>query len=70
MEATNTLAKTFVYEIVHPGERAAGIDAFTDVVTITIESGEPGGEPGEFAQFMRDCLADWYDGARVTLAKT
>lgn len=53
------------FQIVHPGEPFAGITGFNDEVEIIVESGDPGGEPGEFEAFMRDCLAEWYDGASV-----
>lgn len=34
------------YHIDHPGEPAAGIRPFTDLVVINVESGDPGGIPG------------------------
>ena len=40
---------------------------YTDVIDIIIDSDNPGGEPGEFADFMRAALAEWYDGASVLL---
>lgn len=52
-----------------PSELSAGLRGFTDFVTITVESGDPGGEPGEFAQHVRDSLAEWFDGARVELVQ-
>lgn len=55
-----------IYRIDMPSELAAGLEGFTDIVEITVESGDPGGEPGEFAQAMREALCEWYDGARVT----
>lgn len=60
--------KTYVYHIEHPGEYAAGIRAFTDTVTIAVDSGEPGGdEEGEYSfhEFMLQALKEWYDGAHV-----
>ncbi len=56
-----------VYEIGMPDELSAGIRGFTDEITITVESGDPGGESGEFASFMHDYLKEWYDGANVVL---
>lgn len=53
------------FEIDHAGEIGAGIHGFTDIVTIDVESGDPGGEPGEFMVFMQSALAEWYDGANV-----
>jgi hypothetical protein len=55
------------YDVYHPGERSAGINAFEDTVTIHIDSGDPGGEDDEFAEHMRQSLADWYDGAKVKI---
>lgn len=40
--------------------------AFTDTVVITVMSGFPGGEEGEFASHMQVALSEWYDGASVT----
>jgi hypothetical protein len=48
-------------------ELAAGINGFTDKVTIVVESGDPGGEPGEFQEFMVLALNEWYDTAGVGL---
>lgn len=55
------------FQIVSPDELAAGIVGFSDLITVTVESGDPGGEPGEFESFMIDCLREWYDGAKVEL---
>ena len=57
--------KTFEFSICVPGERSAGIIGFTDTIKITVESGDPGGEPGEFESFIKDCLKEWYDGGEV-----
>jgi hypothetical protein len=48
-----------------PQELSAGFCGFTDVVTIAVRSGDPGGEPGEFEQYIRSALSDWYDGANI-----
>lgn len=55
------------YNICMPSEMDAGIRGFNDEITITIDSGDPGGEEKEFEQFMLECLREWYDGARITL---
>ena len=57
--------KKFKFNIEQPGEPAAGILPFTDQVEVTVASGDPGGEPGEFEIFITECLADWFDGAKV-----
>jgi hypothetical protein len=53
------------FHIEDGGEYGAGILPFTDEVEITIVSGDPGGEPGDFQEFMRQALLEWYDGAGV-----
>jgi hypothetical protein len=55
----------FVFVINHSGEHAAGILPFSDSITIHVTSGDPGGEDGEFEDFMRNALKEWYDGAGV-----
>ena len=60
---------TIKYHIHQPAEYSAGILGFTDDIEIKIESGDPGGEDGEFAQFMLDALKDWYDGASVSIER-
>ena len=35
-------------------------------VNIEVEY-DPGGEEGEFDNYMRACLSDWFDGASVVL---
>jgi hypothetical protein len=56
-----------ILDIRHPGELGAGIRGYSDTVKITVESGSPGGEAWEFAEFMRQTVAEWFDGARVTI---
>lgn len=48
-----------------PSDPSAGINGFTDEVTISCESGDFGGEKNEFKEYMRSCLKEWYDGAKV-----
>ena len=63
------MAKHFTFEIDAPGESAAGIQPCTDEIIVTVESGDPGGDPdgAEFAQFITDVLKEWYDTTRVEL---
>lgn len=56
----------YCYEVVAPGEPGAGIRGFTDSVTVLLESGNPGGDPGDFKGHLRAALNQWYDGAKVT----
>lgn len=61
------MTTTYSFDIDKPAELAAGLNGYTDTVTVLVGSGDPGGELGEFEAYMRDCLAEWFDGARVTL---
>jgi hypothetical protein len=56
---------TFRFGVYYPGERAAGIHSFSDGVEVSLRSGDPGGEPGEFAEHIRSALEEWFDGATV-----
>jgi len=62
--------KEYTYDICQPYDSAAGIIGFNDTVTITVESGDPGGdESGEysFKEFMLQSLREWYYEAGVKL---
>lgn len=59
------MAKELKFDVYHPGEMEAGIWGYSDAVTVTVEN-DPGGEEGEFEQYMRECLAEWFNGANVT----
>ena len=50
-----------------PGEYGAGLYPFHEKITVILESGKPIGEEGEFENFIKECLEEWYDGAKVTL---
>ncbi len=54
------------YYIEHPGEMGAGLHPYTESVTVDVGH-DAGGEDGEFEEHMRACLAEWFDGAAVTL---
>ena len=56
-----------IYEIYNRGESGGGILPTNDEITIEVSSGDPGGKPDEFEEFMKQCLAEWYDGAKVTV---
>jgi hypothetical protein len=51
------------------GDRAAGLHPFTETVTVTVQSGDTGGEEGEFEMFLVNVLNQWYDGAGVGLVR-
>jgi len=59
------LALTF--DVEHPGELQAGLRAYSDTVTVTVDSGDPGGSPDEFTEEMQKFLLGWFDGAAVGL---
>jgi len=63
------MPKGYTYEVCNRGDEAAGFAGYTETVVITLDSGSPLGEPGQFAEYMRECLADWFDGATVRLAE-
>ena len=56
--------KTFKFLVVNHGEITAGIRPFTEKVEIKVET-DPGGDSSEFTEFMRDSLAEWFDGSYV-----
>lgn len=60
---------TYVFDIEVPSEYSAGIRGFTDKIVVSIESGDPGGEPGEFTQAMEQFLREWYDTQNVHLTR-
>ena len=55
-----------IFEINFPGDPSAGMHAYTEMVTILVASGQPGGEPSEFETHMREALCEWFDGATVS----
>lgn len=64
--------KTWTYKIDHPGEPAAGAMSFSDTVTISVESGDPGGDAtGEdsFQAHMMWALHQWYETAVIELVE-
>lgn len=61
-------AMVLTYDVAHNGDASAGILPYSDAVTVTVASADPGGDPREFAEYVRECLAEWFDGARVTRA--
>jgi len=53
----------YVYTVTGSGE--AEITGFTDTVTVLLESGDPGGDLGDFAEHIKLALSRWYDGANI-----
>jgi len=60
-------AKLFRIDVYFPGDLSAGMRAYSEAITIAVDSGDPRGDAGEFERHMMHALADWYDGAQVTL---
>lgn len=58
---------TAIFDVFFPGEPDAGLRSFTDIVRVTVDSQDPGGEEGEFMRSVQAFLEEWYDGATVTL---
>ena len=58
---------TITYDVIHPSELGAGLRGYEEIVTVTVDSGDPGGSPNEFAEEMQKFLAEWFDGAAVGL---
>lgn len=62
-------AKAFRFVVGHGGDKAAGFRPYSDEIVVTIASGDPGGEAGEFEEVMQEHIANWYDGATVVIEK-
>lgn len=56
---------SLMFEIDFRGEPDAGLPPYSDLVTMYCRSGDWGGSPREFEEYMRCCLKQWYDGALV-----
>lgn len=57
-------AAKFVFEVEFAGEPGAGLNPFSETVTVTVAN-DPGGQAGEFKEFIKDALREWFDGATV-----
>jgi hypothetical protein len=66
---------TLTFDVVHPGDVIQSLrcgtvtrrqeGGYSDRVTVTLDSGDPGGDPREFATFIQESLSQWFDGAAV-----
>jgi len=63
------MSKSYTFDVYSSGDAAAGLSGYTEKVTVVLDSGSPFGEPGEFEEHLRSSLADWFDGATVSLAR-
>jgi len=59
------MSKIYKFYVEFSGEPTAGLNSFTDIVSIEIDSGDPGGVDGEFDEYIRECISEWFDGAGV-----
>lgn len=60
------IPRTYRFMVDQPAELGAGLRGFTDEIFVVVDSGDPTGDEGDFADFIRQALAEWYDGAAVT----
>ena len=68
---------TLTFDVEHPGDVIQSLrcgtvtrrqeGGYSDRVTVTVDSGDPGGDPGEFETFIQESLSQWFDGAAVGL---
>lgn len=61
-------AAVYTFDITSDGDpAAAGITSYSNRVRVTIDHDPGGGPPGEdsFAEYLGECLANWFDGGRV-----
>lgn len=59
----------YIFDIEFGRDNSAGLIAFHDRITIKVDSGDPGGEEGEFESYMKVVLTEWFDVATVTFRK-
>ena len=55
------------FEIKPSQDTDAGFLFLGDTITLSVESGFPGGSPGEFEEHMIEALQDWYSGLEVRI---
>ena len=56
-------------EVRYAGDSSVGIFSFNDEITLRCESGEWGGDDGEFEDAAVQFFKDWYDTPGVTIRK-
>lgn len=61
------MGKTYIFECDAPGDMSVGISPYRDTITVTVDSGDPGGTDGEFAEHIQHALLEWIDGGSVKL---
>jgi len=55
------------FEIKPSQDTDAGFLFLGDTITLSVESGFPGGSPGEFEDHMLDSLKEWYEPYKVRI---
>jgi hypothetical protein len=74
---------TLTFDVEHPGDVIQSLrrgtvtrrqeGGYSDRVTVTVDSGDPGGDPGEpygtseFESYIYKAISEWFDGAAVGL---
>ena len=74
---------TLTFDVEHPGDVIQSLrrgtvtrrleGGYSDRVTVTVDSGDPGGypgepyEPSEFESYIYKAISEWFDGAAVGL---
>jgi len=53
--------KRLLFDVYVPGEISAGLRDHEERIIVEFGSGDPLGEPGEFAKEMTAFLREWYD---------
>ena len=63
--------KKFAYKIYFPAKMDTGLISFNDKIVISVENGILGGgrDDGEFVEFMRLALKEWFDGSFVSFVE-
>lgn len=64
-EAKRQQMRQYQYVVHCPGDMSVGLFPFNDKITVVVESGNPGGDEGEFQQDMQQFLKDWFDTPHV-----
>jgi len=60
--------KMYIFSIDIPSEDDAGIMSGNDIVTVIVDSGNPGGDKvgEEFKHHIQTALADWYESKKIS----
>lgn len=61
------MSERYGFEVEFSGEPGAGLLPYAESVEVWVDN-EAGGDLGEFPEFLRGCLAEWFEGAAVSLA--